>query len=222
MPRKPRTQKKRYNRRYKRKTRMMMYKSPRTIMPQQYTTTFKYITQKTIVNVGGISASALFRSDLYDIDTAFASTACPGFTELSAMYARFRTLSMSYHFSFSNLEAFPGTIMAGFSNSQIGLTSVGITYAGNPLWKIDEIGDRIGFGIKKLKGRCSVVKCAGTKQPLYDDLYTGSTTSQTLATAGTMWLYATFLSSQVQTVGVNVTCVVTVKATLYRPTFMSA
>jgi len=174
-----------------------------------------------LVSVGATQYTNIFRTEMFDIDTSFGTTACPGFTELSTLYARYRVLSWSYKFSFSNLEAFPMTLLTGFSNSNIGTASLGITYAGNPLFKCAELGDRIGNGIKTLRGRASVVKIVGTKQPLYDDLYTGSTLSATLPTAGTVWLYAGVISSQAMTVGVNMTCEITLKVTLYRPFFMS-
>lgn len=198
----------------------LMYKSPRMIMPQEYTTDFTYVVQNVLVNAGATQYAHVYSTELYDVDTTFGSSACAGFVELSSIYSRFRPLRMSYDFNFSNLDAFPYTLIAGFGNSQISTGSLGINYAGNPFYKITTIGDRIGNGIKRLKGSASVVQVAGTKQPLYDDIYTGSTQSATLNTK--MWLHCGAIGSAPMVNGVLVTARIVLRVTLYKPFFMNS
>jgi len=192
-------------------------------MPQEYVTDLKYCVQVVNTAVGGIAASQHYKSDAFDVDAALGSTAMPGFAELAAIYARFRTLRMSYKFDFANQEAFPVTVFAGFSNSSIASGSLTETYMGNPLFKNKQIGPLTGAGTARLTGSKTIVEIAGTRQPLYDDLYTGSTGSSTLATTGTCHVYAAVLSPVVMTAaGVVINAVVTLKVQFYRQNVFSA
>lgn len=200
-----------------------LYKSPRSILPPEYDTRLKYIVQDIVTNVGGVAASIRFRTDAYDVDPALASTAMPGFVEFAAFYARFRTLGMSYKFSCANQEAFSVTMIHGFSNSSIASGSLSITYAGNPLMRSTIVGPLTGINTKILRQSATVVKIAGTEQPLFDDLYTGSTTSATLATAGTVWCNCGVISPVVMTAaGVLVTVEVTLHLRFYRANFLTS
>lgn len=186
-------------------------------MPQEWVTDLKYCVQIVTTNVGGVAASQHYKSDAYDVDAALGSTAMPGFTELAAMYARFRTLRMSYRFDFANQEAFPLTVFAGFSNSSLASGTITETHMGNPLFKNKQVGPLTGEGQARLTGSASVIQIAGTKQALYDDLYTGSTGSSTLATAGTVHVYAAILSPVVLTAaGVVINAVVTLRLQFYQ------
>lgn len=121
----------------------------------------------------------------------------PGFAELAGIYSRFRTLSMSYQVDYANQEAFPITAICGFSSS--GALTPTIAYAGNPLWKSRVIGAAGGSSTCRLTGSATIAQIAGTKQALFDDIYTGSTTSSTLVTAGKEWLYAAINSTTLLT-----------------------
>jgi hypothetical protein len=182
----------------------------------------KYIVQDIVTNVGGVLASIRFRTEAYDVDPALASTAMPGFAELALLYARFRTMGMSYKFSVANQEAFSLSVIHGFSNSSIASGALVLAYAGNPLFKTAILGPLTGQNRGQFSQRRTVREISGTDQSLFDDLYTGSTASATLATAGTAWCYFGILSPVALTAaGVLVTVEVTLDIEFYRPNLLA-
>lgn len=194
-----------------------LLKSPRPVMPSTYRTCMKYIVQDVVANVGGTAASIRFRSEAYDVDPALASTAMPGFAELALIYARYRCLGMRYKFSAANQEAFSLTVLHGFSNSSIASGSLSIGYAGNPNFACSILGPATGQNRGIFEQSKTIVEIAGTNQPLFDDLYTGSTASATLATAGTTYVNFGVITPQVMTaLGVLVTVEITLDLQFYR------
>lgn len=197
---------------------MTMYKSPRTVMPDEFDTKLKYLTFEVLTNVGGTTASLRFQSEAYDVDPALASTAMAGFTEFANFYQRYRTLALRYKFSVANQENFSVSILHGFNALSIASGSLGITYAGNPLFTTSILGPLTGMGTRTYTKKASVTKIVGTAQPLFDDLYTGSTTSATLATAGTVYCYLGALSPVAFTAaGLVVTVEIELSLRFYRP-----
>jgi hypothetical protein len=198
-----------------------IYKSPRMVMPPEFDTSLQYHTQLLVTNIGAFAASTKYGTNAYDVDPAVGSTAMPGFTEFASLYARFRTLGIKYKFSVANQEAFPVTVIHGFSNSSIASGSVTITYAGNPLMHTSVLGPLTGQCRGIYSQKATVVKITGSSQPLFDDLYTGSTTSSTLATASTKWAYAAFVSQNAFTaLGVLVTVEITLDLRFYLPVWL--
>jgi hypothetical protein len=201
---------------------MNLYRSPRIGMPQEYRTTLKYHTYGIVTNAAGFVASIRFGTNAYDVDPAVGSTAMPYFLELSAIYGRFRTLRIGYKFVVQNQEAFPISILTGFSQSVIASGSLGIAYAGNPLFRMTGIGPANGMGVKTLSGSKTVCEIYGGQQPLFDDLFTGSTTSSTLATASTMWCYCGVNSTNALTaLGMIVTTEVSLDVLFFRPNLLA-
>lgn len=191
-------------------------------MPSTFRTTMKYIVQDIVTNVGGVLASIRFRTDAYDVDPALASTAMPGFAELALIYARFRAIGMGYKFSVANQEAFSLSVIHGFSTSSIASGSLVLTYAGNPLFHTAILGPLTGQNRGQFSQRKTVREISGTDQSLFDDIYTGSTASATLATAGTVWCNFGILSPVALTAaGVLVTVEVTLDLELYRPLLLA-
>lgn len=202
---------------------LALYKSPRTVMPEEYTTTLKYIVQDVVANVGGTAASIRFRTEAYDVDPALASTAMPGFAELAQIYSRYRTLRMGYKFSAANQEGINMTVIHGYSINSIASGSLSITYAGNPLFSTAILGPLTGMNRKVFSKNLPVTSVVGTMQPLYDDLYTGSTTSATLATAGTIYCNFGIITPVVMTAaGCLVTAEITLTITFYRMNLLLA
>lgn len=200
---------------------LAMYKSPRDVMPNQYDTKLKYMTNLVVTNVGAFLASSRYTTNAYDVDPSVGSTAMPGFTEFAGFYARFRTLAIKYKFSANNMELFPLTIIHGFSNSSIASGAVALTYAGNPLMVSSILGPLTGQGRGTFQRKATVVKIAGTAQPLYDDIYTGSTTSSTLATAGTKHCYFAVVSPVLLTAaGVYLTVEIELTIRFYLPNWL--
>jgi hypothetical protein len=198
-----------------------MYKSPRAVMPSEFTTTLKYIVQDVVTNVAGTKASIRFRSEAYDVDPAIASTAMPGFVEFAGFYARYRTLALGYKFSVSNQEAFSMSVIHGFSTTSIASGSLNIEYSGNPLFRTQMLGPATGEGQAVLSGKKSIVQISGTNQALFDDIYTGSTASATLASAGTVYCYFGIITPAALTaLGCLVTVEVSLDLTFYRPIFL--
>lgn len=169
------------------KARYAMYRSPRTIMPQEYVTTLRFSAMQQISMNGVTINSTYFASSPYDVDPTLGNSAMAGFTQLAAFYARVRPLRMTYVYDIANMEDQPLCISTGFT-SEI-LSGEDIDVSGNPLWKTAILGAKGGMDRKKFKGSASIVQIAGTKQALYDDLYTSSTVSNTLPTAGTNYAY---------------------------------
>lgn len=169
------------------KGRYAMYKSPRLAWPAEYVTKLRYIQIGILNNAGSANAAFRLTSNAFDVDPAIGGTTMPGFDQYAGLYQKFRTLSMTYDVQVMNLEAFNMVTYAGFSNS--GVAVVNHQNCGNPLWKIGTCGPLTGMSKCKLKDSKTAVEIAGTKQVLYDDLYTGSTTSSTMPAAGTLSFY---------------------------------
>jgi hypothetical protein len=200
---------------------MTLYSSPRRIMPVEFDTTFTYLVQYVVTTNGALLANIRFTTNAYDVDPTLASTAMAGFSELAALYARFRTLHMSYKFTAYNQEAFPVSILHGFSCVVISSAALGLNYAENPLMSSHMLGPLTGQGRAVYRKSASVQEISGTAQSLYDDLYTGSTTSSTLASAGTCHCYFGVVSNaNLTAAGVLVTAEISLRVRLYRPTFI--
>lgn len=178
---------------------MVMYKNMGTVIADELDIKLKYLTFESLTNIGGTVASLKFRTEAYDVDPAIGSTAMPGFTEYAAFYSRYRPLAIGYNFTVGNQEAFPLAILHGFTQNTIASGSLGITYAGNPLFRSSLLGPLTGEGVATYRQTASVTKIVGTQQPLFDDLYTGSTTSATLATAGTVYCHIGIVAPQALT-----------------------
>lgn len=190
----------------------VIYRSPDPVAPASIDIWLSYHVQNVVTNVAGTQASIRFRTEAYDVDPALGSTAMPGFAEWATIYARYRPLAMGYKFSVANQEAFPLTVIHGFSNSSIASGSVAITYAGNPFMQSTMVGPATGKGISVLQGMKTIQQLAGTKQALFDDLYTGSTSSATLSSTGTKYCYCAVIAPQALTaLGLLVTVEVKLK-----------
>jgi hypothetical protein len=190
---------------------MIMYASPRTVMPATYVTNMRYIIVTVLTAPGTTQISNQYRTEAYDVDPAFASTAMPGFTEMAAIYQRYRCLRMSYKFSVANQEAFPVSIIHGTSALAISSAGLNIQYAGNPLFSTGMLGPATGQNRGVYRRSTPITNVVGSKQPLFDDLYTGSTTAATLVTAGTVYSYIGIVSPVALTA---LGCLVTVEITL--------
>lgn len=171
---------------------------------------------QTLSAAGGLRSSVRLTSNAYDVDSALASTAMAGFGEYALLFARFRTLQMSYDVTFVNKEAFAVSAIAGFQNTSIASGSLGANYTENPYNNLRLLGTVNGCNTTRIRGKASVAQMCGTKQAIYDDLFTGSTTSSTLATAGTCWLYFGAEGLNNITVGVDVQGFITLQVHFYR------
>lgn len=168
---------------------LVMYKSPRTMMPEEYDTVLKYIVVQSASNNGGTLASLRFTSNAYDVDPSLGNTAMAGFAEFAAFYQRFRTIGMKYKFSAVNQENFPISVIHGFGASAITSGSLGMNYGENPLFQTYVLGAPNGQARGIFQSSNSVANIAGTATVLYDDLYTGSTTSNTMSSTGMVYCY---------------------------------
>lgn len=174
--------------------------------PDSLRTNLKYIIPLQQILGGGTTNSLRFTSNAYDVDSALASTAMAYFAELALVYSRFRTLGMKYQFHVSNQELFPQAIIHGFATNSIGATALGQNYASGPYIRTDLLSDVRGNAANKIcSGAITIQKLFGTPQALYDDLYTGSTTSSTLATAATGNCYIGSVSAAIPVSGWFVT-----------------
>jgi len=163
-----------------------IFASDSLVIPLKYV-----IPYQSLSNVGNPLASIRLTSNAYDVDAALGSTAMAGFAEYAAIYSRFRTLAMRYKFSFANQETFPVSCFSGFLTTSISSGSLGANYVENPyMHAIKVVGPLTGNGTTDQSGSIEIAKLFGTKQAVYDDLFTGSTTSSTLSSSATAYLYA--------------------------------
>lgn len=184
-----------YGRPYYKNNSYNLYKSPRLGWPQEWMTTLKYSIQGTLNNTPAAVATRQFNSDAFDVDPALGSTAMPGFTELSGLYSRYRVIAMGYDLEVCNRELFALQVMSGIVNNSVAWNTVELL--GNSNVKTQIISAKGGMDRVRLKDRITMVALFGSKQPLYDDLYTGSTTATTLATNATAKTYFSILSPSV-------------------------
>lgn len=166
--------------------------------PDATRATLRYIIPLAQLTGGGTTNSFRYTSNAYDVDAALASTAMAYFAELAVVYSRFRTLGMRYHFKITNQEAFPCQTIYGFMTNSLGSTSVGANYSGNPYMKSDILSAINGSrSTSTYEGGCSIENLFGSNQALFDDLFTGSTTSSTLSSSATANLYIGTVSASV-------------------------
>ena len=169
-------------------------------------TCLRYIIPIQQVLGGGTTNSLRFTSNAYDVDSALASTAMSYFAELAVIYSRFRTLGIKYRFEVTNLEAFPITVIAGVMTNSLGSTSLGQNYAGNPYIQTHIVSQLNGSkNTLIVTGSVSIHKLFGTNQALFDDLFTGSTTSSTLSSSATANCYIGAVGAAVPVAGWFVT-----------------
>jgi hypothetical protein len=166
----------------------------------------EYIIPLTQITGGGTTNCLRFTSNAYDVDAALASTAMAYFAEYAVIYSRFRTLRMSYCFMIENQEAFPTGTIYGFMTNSLGSTSVGQNYAGNPHMHTGILSAINGSrSVSTYRGSVAINQLFGSNQALFDDLFTGSTTSSTLSSSATANLYIGTVSASVPVNGQFVT-----------------
>jgi hypothetical protein len=208
---------------YYKKSSYLMYKSPRTIMPQEYTTTLMFTQLGFMGAIAGFGSQLKYRDDMYDIDPLVGGTAMPGFTELAAIYARYRPLKCTMVVEFSNLETFPQSVQLLFSNSSA-VTTVPQDFGNPHCRQVMLSGIAGGMSTRKLQHSVTKVALAGSQQPLFDDLYTGSTASATLASAAYCNMYISYFSTIAGTLAhaMEYRLTIEIEATFYRQFTFSA
>jgi hypothetical protein len=153
-------------------------------------TVLRYIIPFQQVLGGGTTNNLRFTSNAYDVDTALGSTAMSYFSELATIYSRFRTLAIKYTFEVTNSETFPITIIYGVMTNSISSTGLGQNFAGNPYMHTKLLTQNNGCKNKMtVSGSVPIHKLFGSSQALFDDLFTGSTTSSTLSSSATANCY---------------------------------
>jgi hypothetical protein len=174
--------------------------------PDSLRTNLRYVIPLTQVTGGGTTNSLKFTSNAYDVDSALGSTAMAYFAELAPVYSRFRTMGVSYRFVCTNQEAFPNAMIHGFMTNSLSSTGLGQNYASGPYVQTDLLSAVNGSHSTRIyTGSLTVAKLFGTTQALVDDLFTGSTTSSTLSSSATMYIYIGAVSAAVPVNGFFVT-----------------
>jgi len=188
----------------------LMYVPRQIAFPDSLRTQLRYVVPMTLITGGGLLNSVRMTSNAYDVDPALGSTAMSGFTELAAVYSRFRTLVMSYKFQIVNLELFGQALIHGLSTTSISSGSLGESYSENSRFTQTVITQLNGSrSMLEVSGRATIKDLFGTNQALYDDLFTGSTTSSTLASTGTAFAYVGLIGTAVQVAGFQVSGTIT-------------
>jgi hypothetical protein len=171
-------------------------------MPSNYYIRLSYVIPLQQVLGGGTTNSLKFTTNAYDVDSALASTAMAYFTELAAIYSRFRTLGLHYRFTVNNSEAFPIQIIHGFSTVSFSATALGANYAENRFLKQDILSNVNGSRSSRVfSGHIRTRDLFGTIQCETDDLFTGSTTSSTLGSTSTGYMYIGGVSAAIPVSG---------------------
>jgi len=166
--------------------------------PDAMRTNLRYVLPFQQVLGGGTTNSLRFTSNAYDVDTALGSTSMAYFSDLANVYSRFRTMGMRYCFNVTNQETFPNPVIHGFMTNSLGSTSVGLNYAENPYMHMNVMSDVRGSrSTISCTGSIQIAKLFGSAQALYDDLFTGSTTSSTLSSSATANCYIGCVSAAV-------------------------
>ncbi len=174
--------------------------------PDSLRTNLRYILPLQQVTGGGTTNSLRFTSNAYDVDSALASTAMAYFAELAVVYSRFRTLAMRYEFMVTNQEAFPQGMVYGFMIPAVTSTGLGQNYASNPYMNTNILSESRGNrSTATYTGRVKIDQLFGSAQALYDDTFTGSTTSSSLPSTSTANLYIGAVSAAVPVNGWLVT-----------------
>jgi len=176
----------------------------------------RYVVPIQTITSAGVLGNLRFTSNAFDVDAALGSTAMAGFAEYATLYSRFRTMQMSYKFDVVNSDAVGCNVLSGFLTASLASTALGANYVENPYMKMKMIGGINGASRTTLGGRCRCEDLFGTKQALYDDLFTGSTTSSTLSSSATMNLYLGVAWPTIPTNGVIVTGFVTLLVHFFR------
>jgi len=160
---------------------------------------------QTVLNAGSLVSSLRFTSNAFDVDASLGSTAMAYFSEIAAMYSRFRTLGMKYKFQVSTNEVHSIAYVHGFMSQSLSSTGVGLNYAEGPYVFTAVSGGINADPTKTFEGQVAVSKFFGTQQALVDDTFTGSTTSSTLPASGTLYLYIGAVSTAFLAAGFDVT-----------------
>lgn len=180
--------------------------SKRLAFPDSLRTNLRYIIPIQQVLGGGTTNSLRFTSNAYDVDSALASTAMAYFAELATVYSRFRTLGMRYEFMVTNQETFPQGMIHGFMIPAVTSTGLGQNYSSNPYMYTDILSESRGSrSTSTYRGRVKIDQLFGSAQALYDDTFTGSTTSSSLPSTSTANLYVGAVSAAVPVNGWLVT-----------------
>jgi len=184
---------------------------PRQIaFPDAFRTKLRYTIPMTLITGGGVLNSVRMTSNAYDVDPALGSTAMSGFVELATVYSRFRTLRMDYQFNIVNLELFGQALIHGMSTTSISSGSLGENYSENSRFKQTVLSQLNGSrNVVTVRGGAIVKDLFGTNQALFDDTFTGSTTSSTLPSSGTAYAYVGLIATAVQVSGYEVTGTIT-------------
>lgn len=174
--------------------------------PDTLRTDLEFIIPLTQITGGGTTNSFRFTSNAYDVDPALGSTAMAYFAELAIVYSRFRTLRMSYKVDIENQEAFPVGTVYGFMTNSLGSTAVGQNYAGNQYMHEGILSAINGSrSVSTYTGSVAINQLFGSNQALFDDLFTGSTTSSTLSSSATANFYIGTVSAAVPVNGQFIT-----------------
>jgi len=114
------------------------------------------------LNAAGSVCMRRFRPNaLYDVDPILGSTTVPNFTEISALYAYNRVISVRYELTLCNLETFPLNVYTILLNSDPG-TLGHIQLQGNRMCKTQMVSGKGGMDRAIMRGSSTVSNIVGT------------------------------------------------------------
>lgn len=132
----------------------------------------------TINNVGNNFANVRFTpTDAYDVDPTLGSTSMPGFSELGALYRKYRVVAFSATIRFSNNEAFALTLYAGPANADPGANTASYNnYIPNKAFRKFVLSAKGGRDAGVISHRVSVSNFGGAANLDIEDGYSSLTT----------------------------------------------
>jgi hypothetical protein len=152
------------------------------IMPDKYYTTLNYWKAIQLPNTGGGAFTYLVPSNAFDIDPALGSTALPGFTELAAIYHRYRVLKVKVTLEVTNTNnSNPEMILLLASNRDLGSPTITdwIHWKSNPLGMARTVGTVYSPPVK-LTRTFSTEEIFGSKEIYTDTDFSGEVSGSPL------------------------------------------
>lgn len=157
----------------------LIYRGP-NIMPSRFTAVLRFSSQYQLANSTVKYANNRYTpTSCYDVDPFLGSTSMPGFTELGALYRKYRMRRYHIKVTASNMETFPGLLWICPTNVDPGAnTSSYANFLSNPRSKQVMLGPTNGASSKTLQDSVSLEDFAGvTTHQALDDLYSALMTN---------------------------------------------
>jgi len=164
--------------------------------PSRLRATLRFNSFTVIKNVGFQYSNIRYTPTFaYDVDPLIGSTAMPGFTEWSAIYRQYRTISSKIDVHFSSLETFPTeAIVCPLNYDPTANVNPGVFIYANLLSRKKSLGPLTGNGVGTISHEMTTEHIGGTKWLGVADDYSAATSGGS-PTNNWFWFIGTFGTS---------------------------